>query len=393
MPASSSSYLEVTWTDPATGSRGYLVIDALIRGVCSGGLRMRAGCTIDEVRGLAGAMARKEALHYRPGSKYVPLGGAKGGIDHDPYDPEAKGVLERYLVAMRALIERHWNFGEDMGVTQDTLDELVTGLGMRSTVQAAMPLVDDPEQSLARLAAATVTEVDGLGLDELVGGRGVATATLTALDRLGTARDGTRVVVQGFGSMGGPTARFLTRAGLRVVGLVDTDGVVANADGLDVERLLLTRDELGRIDRDQLGAGDEQLPRDRWLDVDTDVLVPAAVSYCIRPSDADLVKASLVVEAANLPVLPGAEQRLAERGVVVVPDFVANSATNAWWWWTVFGEVDAADATASFAKVDTEMSALVDELFDRTGQQGGTLREAAHAITESRLAEVQQRYG
>src|SRR5690606_5764401 len=225
----------------------------------------------------------------RPGSRYVPLGGAKGGIDYDPDDPDAKGVLERYLVAMRALIERHWNFGEDMGVRQDTLDELVTGLGMRSTVQAAMPLVEDPEQALARLDAASATEVDGLGLDELVGGRGVATAPLTALDRLGVAHDGTRLVVEGFGSTGRPTARFLARAGLRVVGLVDADGVVANSDGLDVERLLLTRDELGRIDRGQLRPTDERLPRDRWLDVETDVLVPAATSYCLGPEDADAV--------------------------------------------------------------------------------------------------------
>jgi glutamate dehydrogenase (NAD(P)+) len=109
------SFLQVTWTDPATRARGYLVIDRLVRGVSSGGLRMRAGCTLDEVRGLAEGMTAKEALNYDPGARYVPLGGAKGGIDFDPYDPRAEEVLTAYLFAMSPYIERFWTMGGTSG--------------------------------------------------------------------------------------------------------------------------------------------------------------------------------------------------------------------------------------------------------------------------------------
>jgi len=91
-------------TDPLSGRKGYLVIDRLVRGVCSGGLRMREGCTLAEVRGLAAGMTLKEGLHYQPGNRYVPLGGAKGGIDCSPHDPDARGVLGRYLRGVRALL-------------------------------------------------------------------------------------------------------------------------------------------------------------------------------------------------------------------------------------------------------------------------------------------------
>ena len=87
------SYLELTWTDEVTGIKGYVVIDTLSRGVAGGGLRMRDGVTLDEVRDLAQAMTLKEAVVYTPGDRYIPLGGAKGGIDCDPYDPRARDVL------------------------------------------------------------------------------------------------------------------------------------------------------------------------------------------------------------------------------------------------------------------------------------------------------------
>ena len=384
--------LEVTWTDPVSGRRGYLVIDRLVRGVCSGGLRMREGCTLDEVRGLAAGMTLKEGLHYRPGNRYVPLGGAKGGIDVSPHDPDSRGVLARFLQGVRPLLESSWTAGEDLGLRQQTLDEVVAEMGLRSSVQAVYPLLDSQADAVARLDAAFAIDVDGVGLGELVGGLGVAEATLTALDRVGLPRRNTRVVVQGFGSMGGATARYLTRAGLLVVGIADADGILVNAQGLDVERLLLSRDGFGRVDRDALRHGDRVLPVDQWLSVDTDVLVPAAVSYCITPDNQAAVTARLVVEAANLPVLPEAERLLAERGVRVVPDFVANSATNAWWWWTLFGDIGAR-ADEAEAKVRGELRRIVEEMFTRADDRGLTLRQAALTMAEDNLDEIDARFG
>lgn len=385
-------YLQVTWHDPVTARRGYLVIDRLIRGVGSGGLRMREGCTLDEVRGLAAVMSLKEALHYRAENAYVPMGGAKGGIDCNPRDPAARGVLKRYLQAMQALAERHWAFGEDLGLRQDTIDEVVAELGMSSSVDAALRLVDDPREALGRLASSCELVSGGLPLDELVGGLGVAESALTALERTGRQPGEATAVIQGFGSMGGATARFLHEAGVRVVGIADVHGLVANPAGLDVEALLRARNAYGEIDRAALRRDDEQLAGEKWLTLPADVLVPAAVSYCITAENQQHISAGLIVEAANMPVLPEAEAALEARDVVIVPDVVANSATNAWWWWTLFGDVSS-DVSASFAKVRTQLRGLVDEVFARADKDGTGLRAAAHALGEDRLASVAERFG
>jgi glutamate dehydrogenase (NAD(P)+) len=382
--APAAPYLAATWADAETGAEGHLVIDTLVRGVAGGGLRMRPGCTRDEVAALARAMSRKEAIAYTPGAKYLPLGGAKGGIDFDPYDPRARDVLARYLEAMLPLLQTRWSFGEDMGVRQDDLDGLVAGLGLRSTVDPALRLVPDgADAGLARIDAGFAASDRGIGLGELVGGFGVAQAALAALGELGRPGAGATVVVQGFGSMGGATARYLADAGLRVVGLADIAGVVANPDGLDVEALLRTRDRHGRIERSALRPADRQLPGDEWASIPCDVLVPAAASYAVDREVAARVEAAVVVEAANVATLPDAEAVLAERGIPVVPDIVANVATNAWWWWTLFGDIEPT-APAAFDRIERTLRELVAESFARAARSGGTLRAAAEEIADER---------
>ncbi|MFD5824445.1 Glu/Leu/Phe/Val dehydrogenase dimerization domain-containing protein [Lentzea sp. NPDC060358] len=377
------SYLEVTWTDPATHARGHLVIDRLVRGVSSGGLRMRAGCTLAEVRGLARGMTAKEALNYDPGARYVPLGGAKGGIDFDPYDPRANDVLTGYLHAMSPYIERFWTMGEDLGLRQSTIDEAIAKIGLQSSIQAVYPLLDDETKARQRLSDAFQVTVDGVGLDELVGGYGVAQAALTGIAHLGLTSP--TAFVQGFGSMGGATARFLARNGVKVVGLADVHGVVANPAGLDVETLLLSRDRHGGIDRAELGAGDVQLDGDRWLDVPADVLVPAATSYAIHAGNAHRVRAKLVVEAANMPITEDAEV-----GALVIPDVVANSATNSWWWWTLFGDVDPT-AESAFDKIGTTTRRLTGRIIGEPSPRKAAQRIAADASDEiARLFPAEQ---
>lgn len=385
-------FMELTWTDPVTGLKGFLVIDRLVRGVSSGGLRMREGCTLAEVRGLATCMTLKEALYYSPDNRYVPLGGAKGGIDCNPHDPRMRGVLTRYIEGIRTILETHWTTGEDLGIQQKLIDEATGELGLESSIQAVYPLLEDKDTAIARLAAAFAIDVDGIGLGELVGGLGVAESVLTALDELDTPHDGTRAVIQGFGSMGGATARYLSRAGLKIVGVADANGVIVNPDGLDVELLLHARDEFGEIDRSVMRDGDSEIPRDEWLDIHAEVLVPAAISYCITPDNQHRVVASVIAEAANMPVLPEAEAMLAARGVQVVPDFVSNSATNAWWWWMLFGDIDA-DAEQSERKIRTEMRRIVSDTFSRSRHDRTTLREAARAFTSDQLEAIDLRFG
>ncbi|WP_413761367.1 Glu/Leu/Phe/Val dehydrogenase dimerization domain-containing protein [Streptomyces sp. MMBL 11-3] len=384
--------MSLTWTDHVTGRQGHLVVDRLVRGVCSGGLRMRAGCTLDEVTGLARGMSMKEALHYDPRGRYVPLGGAKGGIDCDPRDPGAYDLLVRYLRAVRPYIEAHWTTGEDLGLTQDLVDRAAAEAGLVSSIQAVYPLLDDEAAARRRLADAFALEVDGIGLDELVGGCGVAESVLTALDRTGTAHRGTRVAVQGLGTMGGATARFLARAGLSVVAVADVKGTIANPGGLDVDALLAARDAFGTVDRAALRPGDRELPGDAWLSTAAEVLVPAAVSYAVDTVNQRRITARWIVEAANMPVLPAAEELLAARGVTVLPDVVVNSATNAWWWWTLFGDIGA-DADEAFAHTRRSMRALVDRTLARAQADGTTPRAAAHALAAERLPVIAERFG
>ncbi|MFF0853795.1 Glu/Leu/Phe/Val dehydrogenase dimerization domain-containing protein [Streptomyces sp. NPDC003280] len=385
-------HLSLVWTDHVTGRQGFLVVDRLVRGVASGGLRMRPGCTLEEVTGLARGMTLKEALHYDPRARYVPLGGAKGGIDCDPRDPAAYGLLVRYLRAVRPYVESCWTTGEDLGLSQDLVDRAAAEAGLVSTVQAVFPLLDDEPAARARLADAFAVRVDGIGLDELVGGCGVAESVLTALDRASVPYRGTRVAVQGLGTMGGATARFLARAGLTVVAVADVKGTVANPDGLDVEALLAARDAYGTLDRSVLRPGDRELPAGAWLSADAEVLVPAAVSYAVDAAGQARVTARWIAEAANMPVLPEAERLLAARGVTVLPDVVVNSATNAWWWWTLFGDIGPA-ADEAFAHVRRSMRALTGLVLDRALADGTTPRAAAHALAADRLPVIADRFG
>ncbi|MGW5481956.1 Glu/Leu/Phe/Val dehydrogenase dimerization domain-containing protein [Streptomyces sp. NPDC004008] len=384
--------LTLVWTDHVTGRRGYLVVDRLVRGVASGGLRMRPGCTLDEVAGLARGMTMKEALHHRPESRYVPLGGAKGGIDCDPRAPEAYDVLVRYLRAMKPYIESVWTTGEDLGLTQDLVDRAAAEAGLVSSVQAVYPLLEDETAARRRLADAFAVEVDGIGLDGLVGGCGVAESVLTALDRAGVPYVGTRVAVQGFGTMGGATARFLARAGLTVVAVADIKGTIAHPDGLDVEALLAARDAYGTVDRGALRPDDRELPGDAWLSAEAEVLVPAAVSYAVDTVNQARIGARWIAEAANMPVLPEAEELLAARGVTVLPDVVVNSGTNAWWWWTLFGDIEA-DADEAFAYTRRAMRELVGRMLDRAETDGTSPRAAAHALVADRLPVISERFG
>ncbi|UXX96352.1 glutamate dehydrogenase [Streptomyces sp. AD2-2] len=384
--------MSLTWTDHVTGRQGFLVVDRLVRGVSSGGLRMRPGCTLDEVTGLARGMTMKEALHYDPEGRYVPLGGAKGGIDCDPQDPESYGILVRYLRAMRPYIESFWTTGEDLGLTQDLVERAAAEAGLVSSIQAVYPLLDDETEARRRLADAFAVEVDGIGLDELVGGCGVAESVLAALDRAGVPYVGTRVAVQGLGTMGGATARFLTRAGLTLVAVADIKGTISNQGGLDVDALLSARDAYGTVDRSVLRPGDLELPGEDWLTVEAEVLVPAAVSYAVDTTNQQGITARWIVEAANMPVLPEAEELLSARGIVVLPDVVVNSGTNAWWWWTLFGDIGA-DADEAFAHTRRSMRALIDLMLARAEADGTTPRAAAHAIVADRLPVIAERFG
>jgi glutamate dehydrogenase (NAD(P)+) len=371
-------YLRLTWTDPVTERHGWIVIDRLVGGLAGGGTRLRRGCSLEEVERLARAMSLKN------GTLAIPVGGAKAGVDVDPRDPAAYSTLVRFIRAMRPIFESCMATGEDMGTSQDLLTRAFAEVGLDSPLAGALNRSCDRDAVLRHLRAALELADDGIPLVDCVGGLGVAEAAEAALGHLGRPVQGARVAIQGFGSMGGSTARYLARKGACIVAVADVRGCIANPGGLDVEALLRGRDLHGEIDRGALSPGDRQLAADDWLAVPADVLVPAAVADAIHEGNCELVGARLVVEAANIPTTGGATRRLEERGVLVVPDFVANGGTNGWFWWVLLGTIEPT-AESTFTQVRTAMREAVGAVMERSRERHLPVREAAEQIALDRL--------
>ncbi|MGW3468370.1 Glu/Leu/Phe/Val family dehydrogenase [Saccharopolyspora sp. NPDC000995] len=373
--------MRVIWTDSVTGCNGYLVVHSMVSGLATGGTRMRAGCTLSEVEALARGMARKTAVFD------LPVGGAKGGIDCDPKDPAARGVLSRFVQAMRPWLDAHWVTAEDLGVPQHLIDEVFAEVGLHQSYHAAIRRAPDAERTLRRVRAGLNSPVPGgLLLGDVVGGYGVAQSCLGVVHARGWAQKETTVAVQGVGTMGGGAAYYLHEAGLKVVALADAAGTLFHPDGLDVPALLETRDRFGEIDRTQVPPDIQRLPREAVLSTEVDVLIPAAVSFTIKAPQVPEVAAKVIIEAANTPVTPDAEEMLATRGIPVIPDFVANAGAVAWAWWLLLGRVDA-DPVLSFQVLREEMLAKIPPLLAAWDTEGHTPRTAALLLAERRNEE------
>jgi glutamate dehydrogenase (NAD(P)+) len=379
-------YLRLVWTDPVTGRRGYVVIDRLVRGVAGGGTRVRRGVTLREVERLARTMTLKN------GALDVPAGGAKGGLDCDLAEPGGRELLVRFLRAAKPLMETCWGTAEDLGVGQEELDAACREVGLQLSVQAGLRIAGDPAAALARVRDGLAVSDGGIALPDLIGGYGVAEAAAAALEHLGVPVEGARAVVQGFGTMGGGTARYLARMGVRVVGVADVRGCVVDPGGLDVERLLARRSPSGVIDRAALPSGASERAREEWLDVDADVLVPAALGDVLTADNADRVRTRAVVEAANIPTTEEAGRRLHERGVVVIPDFVANAGANGWWWMVMLGEIEPTE-DAAYAYARGTIRDTVGRLLRLGAEAGITPREAAVRIAMENVERNARTYG
>lgn len=381
MAQSRDPMLRVEWTDPVTSRKGYVVIDRLVGGIAGGGTRVRAGLTLTEVERLAKTMS------YKCGAMNLASGGAKGGIDCDPHAPEMRDMLTRFVTAITPLLDTYWATAEDLGITQSELDSVFKDVGLGMSVHAALKKVGDEAAAMDRVVRGLAVDVEGIGLADVIGGYGVAEAAVAAMPHVGLAAGSTRAVVQGFGSMGGASARYLSRLGVTVVGIIDGNGCMVNPDGLDVEALLSARNELGEVDRGALREADGTLPLAEWLSIPAEIIVPAAVPDSIRADNCDQVTARLIVEAANIPTTEEAQARLHERGVVVIPDFVANSGANSWWWWTLSGVIGA-DADESFARVRQAMQDTVTRMLELSRDEHLTPRDAAGRIAEENLDRI-----
>lgn len=343
-------------TERRTGLRAVVVIDNVAAGPAIGGTRMAPDVTAAECAALARAMTMKNA------AAGLPHGGAKSVIRADPtMDPAAKEQLVRAFAGAIADLTDYIP-GPDMGT-----DELAMGW-IRDEIGRAVGLP---------------AELGGIPLDVLgATGFGLATAVEVAAPRVGLDLVGARVAVQGFGAVGRHTARFLAERGCVLVGASDSTGAVVDPAGLDVAALTTTT-RTGKIVDHPDG---HTIPRDDLIGVDCDIWVPAARPDAIRADNVDRLRARLVAQGANIGVTREAEERLHERGVLSLPDFIANAGGVI----CAAVEYHGGTRTEAFTTIDERIRANVTEVLDRAAASGGLPVDAARDLAGTRVRRAMQ---
>ena len=287
---------------------GYRVQHSIARGPAKGGIRFAPDVTLDEVKALAAWMTWKCAVVN------IPFGGAKGGVICDPSllsDGELERITRRYTSAISDII----------GPERD-----VPAPDINTNAQTMAWIMDTYSMHKRHTVTAVVTgkplELGGSRGRPEATGRGCMIVTLQALRRFGLEPSATRVIVQGFGNVGGMAAKLMARAGFKIICVIEYDGAVYNRNGLDVAALMKHRTETGSI----TGFPEaEDVDKDGALLLDCDVLLPAAKENVITSANADRIKAKIICEGANGPTTLEADKILADRNIFVMPDILANA--------------------------------------------------------------------
>ncbi|MGC2660017.1 MAG: Glu/Leu/Phe/Val dehydrogenase [Bryobacteraceae bacterium] len=287
---------------------GYRVQHSIARGPAKGGIRFAPDVSLDEVRALAAWMTWKCAVVN------IPFGGGKGGVICEP-SLLSEGELERITRRYTAEI------CEFIGPERD-----VPAPDVNTNDQTMAWIMDTYSMHMRHTVTAVVTgkplELGGsLGRPEATG-RGCMIVTNEAMKRFGLTPESTRVVIQGFGNVGGMAARLMNRVGFKIICIVEWDGAVFNRNGLDIEALIDFRRETGSV----IGFPEaEDIDKDEALLLDCDVLIPAARENVITSANADRIRAKILCEGANGPTTYVADSILAEKKVFVIPDILANA--------------------------------------------------------------------
>ena len=287
---------------------GYRVQHSLARGPAKGGIRFAPDVTLDEVRALASWMTWKCAVVN------IPFGGGKGGVICDPNilsDQELEKLTRRYTSEIMDFI------GPERDVPAPDVN----------TNEKVMAWIMDTYSMHQRHTVTAVVTGKPMALGGSRGrpeatGRGCMMVTLKALKQLGIAPEQARVVIQGFGNVGGMAAKLMKAVGFHIVAMVEYDGAVYNPKGLDIAALQQHRKETGSITG---FAGAEDMDKSEALFLDCDVLIPAATENVITSQNADRIRCKILCEGANGPTTPLADLVLAENKVFVIPDILANA--------------------------------------------------------------------
>lgn len=314
-------YLVIEWSDRKSDAIGWLVIDSIADEKSAGGLRMNTTVTREEVERLA------QVMSYKYVAAEATAGGSKGGIVYDYHKEDALDVMRRYLEAMKPYMLEGVTIGADLGTRAEDVRRIKKELGV--TDRLAKSVRENPEMAAAAnqaLENLRKEKVDGLDMDRLVTGFGVAMAADEAWKRI-EGKKGAKIAIQGFGSVGGSAALWLERMGYKIVGISDINGMYFNENGLNIKDLLDARNKLGEVNVSLMKTPCQILERDEWLNLDVDILIPAAVEDVINKDTAPGIKASLIVEGANIPTTEEADKIIQKKGIHVVPDFIANQGS------------------------------------------------------------------
>jgi glutamate dehydrogenase (NAD(P)+) len=287
---------------------GYRVQHSIARGPAKGGIRFSPEVSLDEVRALASWMTWKCAVVN------IPFGGAKGGVICDPSvlsEGELERITRRYTAEIFDFIGPERDVpAPDMGTNEQTMAWIMDTYSMHQRHTVTAVVTGKP------------FDLGGSRGRREATGRGCLFVTLQALKKFEMDPRDTRVVIQGFGNVGGMAAHLMQQAGFKITGIIEYDGAVVNPHGLDIRALAMHRQETGSI----LGFREgEDIDKDDAFLMPCDVLLPAARENVITSTNADRIQAKILCEGANGPTTFVADSILAEKGIFVIPDILANA--------------------------------------------------------------------
>jgi glutamate dehydrogenase (NAD(P)+) len=350
---------------------GYRVQHNKARGPMKGGLRYHHEVNLDEVRGLASLMTWKTAVVN------IPYGGAKGGI---AVDAAKLSVRELERITREFIDEIHEMIGPDTDIPAPDM----------GTDHRVMAWIMDQYNKYHGFNPGVVTgkpvEYYGIPGREEATGRGVGLLTTKLLGRLRRKVPGARVAIQGFGNVGTHTAKFLHEAEAKILAISDTSGAYYRADGIDVPRALRYALEHNKLLRGYADA--EVITNAELLELDVDVLIPAAIGGVITGENAPRVKAPIVIEAANAPVEPEADDILHAAGVIVLPDILANAGgvTVSYFEWAQNRQFYRWNLDRVRQELDKTLSTAFEEVWELAQKRKVSLRTAAFMLGIDRVA-------
>lgn len=349
---------------------GYRVQHDNSRGPMKGGLRYHPSVDLDEVRALASLMTWKTAVVD------LPYGGAKGGIAVDPKLYSRKEI-ERIT---RAFVDQiHDVVGPD---TDIPAPDMGTNFEVMSWFRNQWEKYHGFNPAV--ITGKPVEEYGARGREEATG-RGVGITTIKMMQRLGRRAENTRVAIQGFGNVGSHAAKFLTEATFPIVAVSDVSAAYYDPKGLNVTELLrYTLSNKGSLHG---YAGAQKIPSDDLLSLDVELLIPAALGDVITASNMKTIKAKTIIEAANGPISPEADDYLESQGVLILPDILANAGgvTVSYFEWVQNRQHYRWSLDRVRQELERTMTESFESVWQRSQQNQVTLRTAAFMIALERV--------